>query len=89
MQVDMASTASIRAFAEAVQARFERLDGLINNAANFDISVKQPRFTESGAEEIFATNHLGPFQLTHLLLDLLQRSAPCRVVNISSKGLLT
>ena len=89
MQVDLASLTSIRLFAAAVEERFERLDALINNAANFDISVKQPRFTESGAEEIFATNHLGPFLLTHLLLDLLKRSAPARVVNISSKGLLT
>jgi NAD(P)-dependent dehydrogenase (short-subunit alcohol dehydrogenase family) len=89
MQVDMASVASIHAFAGAVQERFGRLDALINNAANFDISVKKPRFTESGAEEIFATNHLGPFLLTNLLLALLKRSAPARVVNISSKGLLT
>jgi NAD(P)-dependent dehydrogenase (short-subunit alcohol dehydrogenase family) len=88
LQVDLASQPSIRAFAEQVQARFERLDALINNAANFDISKRQPNFTGSGAEEIFATNHLGPFLLTHLLLDLLKRSAPARVVNISSKGLL-
>jgi NAD(P)-dependent dehydrogenase (short-subunit alcohol dehydrogenase family) len=89
LQVDLASNASICSFTNGVLQRFERLDALINNAANFDISLKEPRFTETGAEEIFATNHLGPFLLTHLLLDLLKQSVPARVVNISSKGLLT
>ena len=86
--VDMASTDSIRSFTERFQTRFERLDGLVNNAANFDISKTTPSFTESGAELIFATNHLGPFLLTNLLLDILKASAPSRVVNVSSKGLL-
>jgi NAD(P)-dependent dehydrogenase (short-subunit alcohol dehydrogenase family) len=88
LQVDMASMPSIQGFVESFLARFERLDGLVNNAANFDISKTTPSFTESGAECIFATNHLGPFLLTNLLLDILKSSAPSRVVNISSKGLL-
>jgi NAD(P)-dependent dehydrogenase (short-subunit alcohol dehydrogenase family) len=88
LQVDMASMPSIHGFVESFLARFDRLDGLVNNAANFDISKTTPSFTESGAECIFATNHLGPFLLTNLLLDILKASAPSRVVNISSKGLL-
>ena len=86
--VDLASAGSIRSFAESFLERFDRLDGLINNAANFDLSKTTPSFTESGAEVIFATNHLGPFLLTHLLLDLLKACAPSRVVNISTKGLV-
>jgi NAD(P)-dependent dehydrogenase (short-subunit alcohol dehydrogenase family) len=88
LQVDMSSFDSIRRFSETFLEHFDRLDGLINNAANFDISKTKPSFTESGAEAIFATNHLGPFLLTNLLLDILKKSAPSRVVNISSKGLL-
>jgi NAD(P)-dependent dehydrogenase (short-subunit alcohol dehydrogenase family) len=88
LQVDMASMPSIQGFVESFQGRFDRLDGLVNNAANFDISKTTPSFTESGAECIFATNHLGPFLLTNLLLEILKASAPSRVVNISSKGLL-
>jgi NAD(P)-dependent dehydrogenase (short-subunit alcohol dehydrogenase family) len=88
LQVDMASSSLIRTFTENFRERFERLDGLINNAADFDLSKTTPSFTDSGAEVIFATNHLGPFLLTYLLLDLLKASIPSRVVNISSKGLL-
>jgi NAD(P)-dependent dehydrogenase (short-subunit alcohol dehydrogenase family) len=88
IQMDMASFKSIRRFSDSFLERFKRLDGLVNNAANFDLSKTTPSFTESGAEVIFATNHLGPFLLTRLLLDILKASAPSRVVNISSKGLL-
>ncbi|CAJ0928418.1 unnamed protein product [Ranitomeya imitator] len=40
--------------------------------------------TPEGLEASFATNHLGPFLLTHLLLDLLKRTAPSRIVFLSS-----
>lgn len=89
MLMDMASLASIREFVTAFNQRFERLDGLINNAAHFDLTQTEPLFTPEGAESVFATNHLGPFLLTNLLLDKLKASAPASVVNISSMGLLT
>jgi NAD(P)-dependent dehydrogenase (short-subunit alcohol dehydrogenase family) len=87
--VDLSSLSSIRNFVREFESKYSQLHGLINNAANFDISAKQPSFTLEGAEVIFATNHLGPFLLTNLLLDRLKASAPSRVVNISSMGLLT
>lgn len=87
--VDLSSLTSIRDFVKEFESNHAQLHGLINNAANFDISVKQPSFTAEGTETIFATNHLGPFLMTNLLLDRLQASAPSRVVNISSMGLLT
>ena len=83
--VDLSSNSSIRNFTENFLERFDRLDGLINKAANFDLSKTSPSFTETGAEEIFATNHLGPFLLTNLLMDILKASAPSRVVKGGSK----
>jgi NAD(P)-dependent dehydrogenase (short-subunit alcohol dehydrogenase family) len=85
VQMDMSSQASIRAGAQVLRERFEHIDVLINNAAFFDISVKQPVLTEDGHEMTWATNHLGPFLLTTELLAPLQ-AARGRVINIGSKG---
>lgn len=89
MIVDMSSQSSIRNFAEAFLNRYNTLDVLIHNAANFDISVKKPVLTNEGIESIWATNHLGPVLLTHLLLDCLKNSTQSRVITIASKGLIT
>jgi NAD(P)-dependent dehydrogenase (short-subunit alcohol dehydrogenase family) len=87
--VDLSSQASIHQFAETYQARHPKLDVLINNAANFDHTLKKPTFTQDGVETIFATNHVGVFLMTSLLLDSLKAGAPSRVINVASKGLLT
>ena len=80
---DMASLADVRALAKEVAARHDRLDVLVNNAG----SVKMARETTAdGLEWTFAANYLGHFLLTNLLLDLLRRSAPARIVNVSSVG---
>jgi NAD(P)-dependent dehydrogenase (short-subunit alcohol dehydrogenase family) len=89
LQVDLSSQASIRAAVAEFEARFDRLDVLINNAANFDQRLKAPVLTAEGIETVFATNHLGPFLLTNLLLPRLKASAPARVINVASKGLIT
>jgi NAD(P)-dependent dehydrogenase (short-subunit alcohol dehydrogenase family) len=86
---DLSSQASIRSFADEFTRKYARLDVLINNAANFDHRLKQATFTADSVEVVFATNHLGPFLLTHLLLDTLKVSAPSRVLNVASKGLMT
>lgn len=86
---DLSEQKSIRAFVQDFTRKYRRLDALINNAANFDQTMKQPRMTSDGIETIFATNHLGPFLLTNLLLDQLKASAPARVLNVASKGLMT
>jgi retinol dehydrogenase 14 len=80
---DFASQASIRQMAQDVLARYDRLDVLVNNAGVVNASRT---VTRDGIEATFAVNHLGPFLLTNLLLDLLKRSAPARIVNVSSVG---
>ncbi|RPI33391.1 MAG: SDR family NAD(P)-dependent oxidoreductase [Chloroflexota bacterium] len=89
MQVDMSSQLSIRQFVDLFKTKHSRLDVLIHNAANFDHTLKKPVLTAEGVETIFATNHVGVFLMTHLLLDLLKASAPSRIITVASKGLMT
>jgi len=78
---DLSRQAEIRAAAEEITERFDRLDVLVNNAGvyltDFVLTVDQ-------LEKTWAVNHLGYFLLTHLLLDLLKASAPARIVNVAS-----
>ena len=87
MQLDLSSQDSIRKFTDEFKKSHQRLDVLIHNAANFDLSMKKPVLTADGIETIFATNHVGPVLLTHLLMDLLKSSAPSRILTVASKGL--
>ncbi|MBN2499438.1 MAG: SDR family NAD(P)-dependent oxidoreductase [Anaerolineales bacterium] len=88
MIVDMALQASIREFSAVFLAKYNRLDGLIQNAAIFDITQKQRVETGEGIERVWATNHIGPVLLTELLWEALKNSAQGRVITIASKGLL-
>lgn len=81
MELDVADLTSVRRFAEAFKARHDRLDVLIHNAAA--IMVPQGK-TKDGFETHLATNHLGPFALTGLLLDCLEAAPAARVVSMSS-----
>ncbi|HET9905639.1 MAG TPA: SDR family NAD(P)-dependent oxidoreductase [Anaerolineales bacterium] len=89
MQVDLSSQESIRQFAREFLERYGELHVLIHNAANLDDSQKKLVLTADGIETVFATNHLGPFLLTHLLLDALKDCAPSRIVTVASKGLIS
>lgn len=89
MLVDMSSQQSIRQFVGEFIKRFPRLDVLIHNAANFDHTLKKPILTADGVETIFATNHVGVFLMTQLLLDTMKASAPSRIITVASKGLIT
>ncbi|MHB1844187.1 MAG: SDR family oxidoreductase [Deltaproteobacteria bacterium] len=78
---DFASQKSIRALARDVDARFDRLHVLVNNAG----AVHSRRQTSAdGLELTFAVNHLGYFLLTNLLLPKLRASAPSRIVSTAS-----
>lgn len=86
--IDLSSQKSIRDGVAEFNSRYTQLDVLINNAAIFDITQKKAQMSDDGIETIFATNHLGSFLLTNLLLPALKASPSARIINISSKGLL-
>jgi NAD(P)-dependent dehydrogenase (short-subunit alcohol dehydrogenase family) len=79
VRLDLASQSSVRSAATEIRARFPRLDLLINNAGVMEVPYQR---TEDGFELTLATNHLGPFALTGLLLDRLADGA--RIVTVSS-----
>lgn len=81
MICDMSSMESIRNFSKRFKSRYKRLDVLINNAG---VSLKERQTTVDGFEQTLAVNYLGPFLLTHELLPILKKSAPSRVINVSS-----
>lgn len=80
---DLGSLASIREFAAAFQARFDRIDLLINNAG---VMASPFMHTADGFELQFGTNHLGHFLLTNLLVAQIARGSGKRIVNLSSRG---
>jgi retinol dehydrogenase 12 len=81
MELDLVRLADVRGFAAEFNERFPRLHVLINNAG---LILSDRQVTEDGFESTFQINHLGPFLLTHLLLDKLKASAPSRIVNVAS-----
>ena len=82
-ELDLASLASIRAFASSFLAAHDRLNVLIDNAG---VMACPQDATADGFELQFGTNHLGHFLLTTLLLPALLAGAPSRVVVLSSAG---
>ena len=78
---DLASFASIRKCCKEFTSKYEDLHVLINNAAVWDF---KRRTSKDGIENIFATNFLAPFLMTHLLLDVLKKSSPSRIINVTS-----
>jgi NAD(P)-dependent dehydrogenase (short-subunit alcohol dehydrogenase family) len=78
--LDLSSLASVRAAADEIHDRWEKLDALINNAG-----IMQPpqTTTEDGFELQFGTNHLGHFLFAGLLYDLVEKAGG-RIVVVSS-----
>jgi NAD(P)-dependent dehydrogenase (short-subunit alcohol dehydrogenase family) len=80
--VDLASRTSIRAFARDFAARHPKLDVLVNNAG---IWSERRRISPDGVELVWATNVLGYFLVTDLLLPVLKAAGKARVVNVASQ----
>jgi NAD(P)-dependent dehydrogenase (short-subunit alcohol dehydrogenase family) len=82
-ELDLASLASVKAFAEKISHEYPRLDILIDNAG---VMMCPYAKTADGFEIQFGTNHLGHFALTLRLLPLLKKTEGSRVVVVSSLG---
>ena len=83
MLADLAVQEEVRRLAKEFEERHDRLDVLVNNAG-----LVQSKRTETpdGIETTLAVNHLAPFLLTNLLLGLLKKSAPARIVTVASEA---
>ena len=78
---DFADLTSLVQMGKEIQREQERLDVLIHNAGIFS---PEHVITRDGNELTFQINHLAPFLLTHLLLDLMKKSVPAKIVNVAS-----
>ncbi|MFW9784188.1 MAG: SDR family oxidoreductase, partial [Candidatus Heimdallarchaeota archaeon] len=78
---DLSSQKQIHKFVEAFKQKYQNLHILINNAG---IMASKRKISVDGFEMNFAVNFLAPFLLTNLLLDYLIKSAPSRIINVSS-----
>jgi len=78
---NLSSIKQVRLAAEEIKTKFKQLDVLINNAG---VYMKTRVLTEDGFETTFAVNHLAPFLITNLLLNLLKQSNSSRIINVSS-----
>jgi dehydrogenase/reductase SDR family member 12 len=81
---DLARLNSVRELAARVGADASHLDVLVNNAG---VMTAERTMSADGIELTFAVNVVAPFLLTELLADAMERSAPARIVNVSSGGM--
>lgn len=84
--LDLSDLEAVRRSAEQLLARDLPIHGLINNAG-FARGLKGPKATtKQGFEATFATNHLGHYLFTRMLLDRIKQTPGARIVNVSSKS---
>jgi retinol dehydrogenase-12 len=81
LELDLASVESINKFVKSFKEKEDKLDILINNAG---ISSRSKNLNDAGVELTFAINVLGHHYLTKLLIDLLEKSSPSRIINVAS-----
>lgn len=83
MELNLADLESVKAFADAFRAKYNRLDILYNNAGVMALPYSK---TVQGFEMQFGTNHLGHFALTGHLLDMILATDNSRVVTVTSNA---
>jgi NAD(P)-dependent dehydrogenase (short-subunit alcohol dehydrogenase family) len=81
MLADLSRMASVRELAAGIVSRYPKVDVLINDAAVYN---RDRVVTPEGFEQMFATNYLGPFLLTRLMLPQLEAGKPSRVINVTA-----
>lgn len=81
LECDLSSLSSVRDCCAMFREKHDRLHVLLNNAGTWEGGRK---LSKDGIENTFAVNHLAPFLMTNLLLDLIKRSAPARIISVSS-----
>jgi NAD(P)-dependent dehydrogenase (short-subunit alcohol dehydrogenase family) len=83
-KLDLSSRKSVRECAADISKMVEVIDVLIHNAG-ICLGLKKYQSVD-GIEMTFATNHYGPFLLTHLLIDLVKKAKQGRIVVVASKN---
>ncbi len=81
LAADFFSLSAVRDMAAEIKNRFSSIDVLINNAG---VYMNEFVITPDGFESTFAVNHLAPFLLTNLILDVIINSGSSRIINVSS-----
>jgi NAD(P)-dependent dehydrogenase (short-subunit alcohol dehydrogenase family) len=81
--LDLADLDSVQKAVDEISSRWDRVDVLVNNAGGV---WSRRQLTAQGFEYSMGVMHLGPFYLTRQLLARLQRSAPARIINVTSMG---
>ncbi|MDH3364431.1 MAG: SDR family oxidoreductase [Thermoplasmata archaeon] len=81
LECDLSSLSSVHDCCANFRERYDRLHILINNAGTWE---RERKVSKDGIENTFAVNHLAPFLMTNLLLDLMERSSPARIISVSS-----
>ncbi len=82
MVADLSSQAAIHHLVSGFEAKYGRLDVLVNNAGTV---FQQRKLTVDDIESTFAVNHLASFLLTNLLMNVIKASAPARIVNVGTR----
>src|SRR5207244_3996328 len=80
---DLSELDQVRRLADEIRARYPVVDILINNAGVQDL---RPRRTSDGFDHMVASNYLGPFLLTNLVLDRVQSAPSGRIVVVASEA---
>jgi len=83
IRCDLADLESVRTFVSTFLTKHNRIDGLVCNAGMVNMENK-PRLTKDGFEITMAASFFGHYLMTEMLLETMEKSAPSRMVILSS-----